>query len=123
MLASTIALPGTNEPPTLEKRDHFGWVGSFTSSDCHGNPDAKYQWPEIKTWVGDAKTPCVPFSPLPNEWIGINYGSGDYHSQTVQFFENDKCQDSSGVLLWPSGKGLGSRKFNATVESAQIAYA
>jgi hypothetical protein len=83
MFTSTIALPTTDEPTALEKRGHFGWIGSFSTSDCHGNPDAKNQRPEIKTWELDTKNPCVPFSPLPNEWIGINYGSGNYQFKAV----------------------------------------
>lgn len=119
MFTSTIALPTTDEPIALEKRDHFGWVGSFTNPDCQSNPDAKDQRPKIKTWVGDAKTPCIAFSPLPNEWIGINYGTGDLLFHTVEFFEDDICQNSTGVQCWPSAKakGLGCLQVSSTVGS------
>ncbi len=70
-LTTTLTLPTSNSTgSTLEERSHHGWVGSFTSIDCSGNPIGNR--PEFD--VNSIK--CIKFGPTPyNDHIGVNYGT------------------------------------------------
>lgn len=97
-LASTMALP-TASNSTLEKRDHYGWIGSFTNPTCSGSPDPNGQRPEL-TDSDFNDSGCHPFQFVVGESVGVNFGSGDLQYDGVNFYSDDKCQTYSSFNNW-----------------------
>lgn len=98
LLTTTIALPTSTDdtsiapasnntnPSILEKRYHYGWIGSFPSNDCHG----KNVGPRPKL---ESYNLCYKFtSPREATHIGINFGSGWYQMDAVKFYTDDNCK-------------------------------
>lgn len=86
-LASTIAFPTTNNS-TLEKRDHYGWVGSFQDATCTGTANPKGPRPEFK---GGKEGSCYPFQYVVGNMVGVNFGSGNQQWSGVTFFSDGSC--------------------------------
>jgi hypothetical protein len=81
-----LAHPTTTDTNTttstpLIKRDHFGYIGSH-DHDCRG------------TLVGARPklhiSKCVKFTPV-TQHLGINFGTGFYSFDYVEFFTDEKC--------------------------------
>ena len=86
LLASTLALPTSNETSTnLEKRLHYGWIGSFVNDNCHGKHVGPR--PELKHSISD----CCAFTPATNN-IGINFGTSAASFSNVIFYSDDNCE-------------------------------
>lgn len=108
-LVSTMALP-TADNSTLEKRSHYGWVGSFASPSCAGKPDPNGANPKIPSSAFGSN--CVKFEYVVGDAaIGINYGSGLYEYGGVNFFSDGNCEDLASLNGWrtvapgPDGTG------------------
>ena len=97
-LASTMALPTINNS-TLEKRDHYAWVSSFTNPTCSGNPDPKAQRPELTGGSLDGSA-CQAFQFVVGESIGVNFGSGIHQYSGVTFFSDAGCQTVTSLNDW-----------------------
>ena len=95
-LASTMALPttSTSSSTELEKRFHYGWVGSFDNSDCSGDPNPLGVRPELDYENG---VECDSFQYVIGDWIGINYGTGAYSWAGATFYSDSQCQNVSSL--------------------------
>lgn len=75
------------DAPILEKRWKHGWIGSFTSNDCHG--DNIGPRPKLMN-TGD----CEKFtSPREANHIGINFGTARLGFDVVTFYTDDDCKN------------------------------
>ncbi len=89
LLSGVLALPATNTTSTfnLEKREHHGWIGSFSSSDCSGK------------WIGKRPevhlSDCVKFSrDAAAQNIGVFGGEGIYHIRFLSVFSDENCKNA-----------------------------
>lgn len=86
MVTSALALPNSNQTTsTLEKRAHYGWIGSFINDNCRGAQLGPR--PELQHSISD----CCAFSPAPNN-IGINFGTSVNSFSDVKFYSDSNCQ-------------------------------
>lgn len=86
MLASASALPTSNETSSfLEKRSHYGWIGSYSQRDCRGTLYGDR--PEIKKGITSG---CTGFSPSTDN-IAINFGTATLGFNSVKFWADESC--------------------------------
>lgn len=121
LLASTIiALPTTEITSTsdLSKRDKNGWVGAFQNPKCMGPVAAG----DMSIFYIDE---CYKWSPISGtQFIGINYGSGDYQLDNVTFFTDDNCVNQNGpngVVAQSHYKGMQCTSANDNTHSFKVA--
>ena len=102
ILASSLALPTTDENTSLEKRERYGFISSYTNDDCSGphqgpRPKLKFYYDELSKNI-----PCVKFTPFTDsDYIGINYGVGIHEFDEVYFYEDDGCKIANLTCLKP----------------------
>ena len=104
-LSIPFALPTTNDTMSLEKRSHHGWIGSFDENSCTSQPIGDR--PKV-TWFD-----CIKFKPAAygnNKYVGINYGTGVYHFNSLTFYSDDACKGvTDGIqatTVQPGNQGL-----------------
>jgi len=70
------------EAKTLAPRSHYGWIGSFDSNTCAGDPAPG---PRPKLYSN-----CVPFAPS-TDTVGISWGGWPIGVSTLNVFESANC--------------------------------
>ncbi|KAL8829501.1 MAG: hypothetical protein Q9191_001973 [Dirinaria sp. TL-2023a] len=87
--ASTNASPFAAAPTsssqnhTLERRiDHYPWIGSAGTDDCHGKP---LKGPRPKIYAD-----CVPFASTTNT-LSIFWGTGEKAMHILQVYGSNRC--------------------------------
>lgn len=90
-LISTAPLAPTNttttptHPSLLQKRAHYGWIGSSTSPTCTSSTTLVGPRPKIN----DAA--CHPFTPATNN-LAISFGSWPLGFGALDVFEDEECE-------------------------------
>lgn len=98
--ATAQGLPTANQTTSnLEKRDHHGWIGSFSDPQCKG-PETGPR-PELHL---DGSKKCRAFSPAKETgYFGIYFGSGLYSYDFLTMFSDTSCKtlvEAAGSTLW-----------------------
>lgn len=98
--AGAFGLPTLNETTeSLEKREDWGWIGSFVNETCSGKTVGDR--PEIRH-----KKQCVKFTPTSN-YVGASFGSSYYEFVEFEAFTDDQCTDLNYIVSW-TGEGPGA---------------
>lgn len=97
---TALALPTANQTTSnLEKRAHYGWIGSFSDPQCTGPQTG----PRPELHLGD----CTVFSPAnATGYFGIYFGTGGYSYDRLGMFSDTGCQTSLGDPKWELWKDV-----------------
>lgn len=98
--AGALALPTTTPSSsstnttdsTLEKRSHYGWVGSYGKTDYTCKGDHFGPRPKIDG------LDCMKFRPGSDN-VGINWGSWPLAFDGLDIFTDDKCTKYAGKTI------------------------
>ena len=87
---------------SLQKRNHYGWIDTFTDSNCTGNSQGRH----LELQPGR----CYQsnFTPKNGNYVGINFGSGTHYLNEVVFASDDGCKErAQGKYSASNGKNDG----------------
>ena len=97
--AGALALPANNTSPRLERRQHYGWVGTYPTDDhkcSHVNTVGPNERPELHI------PKCMTFKRDPKTNAGIWWGSGSLRINEAHFFYDEHCTDWARNVQKPS---------------------
>ena len=82
--APTPIATNPTPPPPLQKRSHYGWIGSSNSTSCSSDTDLTGPRPKINDVA------CHPFVPAAN-YLAISFGSWPLGFGALDVFEDEEC--------------------------------